>query len=488
MGLHDYLSILRKYWISVAAVFLAGTMAGALVSLISKPTYTATTSIFLTVQSGSSAGELNQGSTYAENQVRSYARVVTKPIVLQPVIDRLELDETPELLAERVTASVPVNTAIIEIEVTDGEPVRTADIANEVGRQVVRIVDALSPAGAGGSKTVEATVIAPASVPAAWTSPRVLVNLVLGALLGLLLGFGQALLRNSLDTRVVTEGDITHVTDRSVIGTIGYDPDAQEHPLIFQADPHSLRAEAYRRLRTNLQFLELGDRRRSFVITSSVEGEGKTTTAINSASTLADAGQSVLLIDADLRRPKVADYLSLEGSVGLTTVIIGRAALADVVQPFGEGNLHVLTAGQVPPNPSELLGSDAMRRILQEAVDTYDTVVIDSPPLLPVTDSAILSALTGGALVVIGSGTVTRPQLGGALDSLEAVGGNVLGLVLNKLRTQDAGHYGYHQYSYYRDNAPAPASRAAQAASTPSPRRLEPVSPDEVLEPQPSVQ
>jgi len=486
MGIHDYSSILRKYWLSVMTVILAALAGGAVVSLLTTPLYTASTSIFLTVQSGTSAGELNQGSTYAENQVRSYARVVTKPIVLQPVIDRLGLAASPEDLAERVEASVPVNTAIIEIAVVDGDPVRTAEIANEIGRQVVTIVDELSPAGAGGSKSVKATVIAPASVPTEWTSPRVLINLALGAVLGLLLGVGQALLRNSLDTRVMTEGDIGNVTDRSVIGTIGFDPDAQEHPLIFQADPHSLRAEAYRRLRTNLQFLELGDRRRSFVITSSVEGEGKTTTAINAASTLADAGQSVLLIDADLRRPKVADYLNLEGSVGLTTVIIGRAELADVVQPLGERGLHVLTAGQVPPNPSELLGSDAMRRILQEAVDTYDTVVIDSPPLLPVTDSAILSALTGGALVVVGSGTVTRPQLGGALDSLEAVGGHVLGLVLNKLRTQDAGHYGYHQYSYYRD-APTSSTHAVRRETGSTPRRLEPDSDPEVLEPEPSV-
>lgn len=486
MEANDYITVLRKYRTSVLSLILAGVMAALALTLLSVPTYTATTSIFLTVQSANSAGELNQGSTYAENQVRSYAQVVTKPIVLQPVIDKLGLDLTPAKLARLVSATVPLDTAIIEIAVTTDDAERTAEIANAISSQVVETVGELSPSGSGGTKSVQATVISPAAVPTDWTTPKVVQILLLGTLLGLFLGVGQALLRNSLDTRVITEGDIGTVTDRSVIGTIGFDPDAQEHPLIFQADPHSLRAEAYRRLRTNLQFLELGDRRRSFVITSSVEGEGKTTTAINAASTLADAGQSVLLIDADLRRPKVADYLNLEGSVGLTTVIIGRADLADVVQPLGERGLHVLTAGQVPPNPSELLGSDAMRRILQEAVDTYDTVVIDSPPLLPVTDSAILSALTGGALVVVGSGTVTRPQLGGALDSLEAVGGHVLGLVLNKLRTQDAGHYGYHQYSYYRD-APTSSTHAVRRETGSTPRRLEPDSDPEVLEPEPSV-
>lgn len=481
MEITDYLNIVRRYWVSVVAITLAGLASAALISLVAKPTYTATTSIFLTVQSGSSAGELNQGSTYAENQVRSYAEVVRTPIVLQPVIDRLGLPLTPGELAEKVTASVPLNTAIVEIAVTTEDAVQTADIANEVGRQVVTIVEELSPSGSGGNKSVQATVISPASVPTEWTSPKVLQNLLLGTLLGLFLGVGQAILRSTLDTRVVTENDLGAVTDSSVIGTIGFDPDATEHPLIFQADPNSPRAEAYRRLRTNLQFLELGDRSRSVVITSSIAGEGKTTTAINTASTLADAGQSVLLIDADLRRPKVADYLNLEGAVGLTTVIIGRAQLTDVVQPFGNGNLHVLPAGQIPPNPSELLGSDSMKRLLKEATDRYDMVVLDAPPLLPVTDSAILSAVTGGALVVVGSGAVTRPQLAGALDSLAAVGGNVLGLVLNKLRAEDAGHYRYHQYYYHRDGN-APTMRLNQDVKRTS-ARAEPVAPTDALEP-----
>lgn len=481
MELTDYLSVVRKYWVSVVTFALGGLAVAAVSSLVSTPTYTATTSVFLTVQSGSSAGELNQGSTYAENQVRSYAEVVRTPIVLQPVIDRLMLDMGPADLAEHVSASVPMNTAIVEISVVEGDPTRTAEIANEIGRQVVTIVDELSPSGAGGSKSVQATVITPASVPTEWTTPKVAQNLLLGSLLALVLGVGQAILRSTLDTRVLTESDIARVAEGSVIGVVGYDIDAAEHPLIFQADPHSPRAEAYRRLRTNLQFLEFGGRNRSIVITSSLEGEGKTTTAINVASTLAESGQSVLLVDADLRRPRVAEYLNLEGAAGLTTVIIGQADLMDVVQPFGNGNLHVLTSGQIPPNPSELLGSEAMKRILGEATDRYDMVVLDAPPLLPVTDSAILSAVTGGALVVVGSGTVRAPQLAGALDSIGAVGGEVLGLVLNKLRIEDAGQYGYHQYYYHRDgHKPTMAVDHSVKRSGP---RAAPVEPSQMIEP-----
>ncbi len=446
MELTDYVRVLRTYWRTVIASLLVALGAAAGVSALATPIYTASAGVFLTVNSGGTAGELNQGSTYAENQVRSYAQVVTAPIVLQPVIDTLGLQVTVATLSERVSATVPVNTAIVNIDVTGTDATRTADLANAVARQLIVVVDELSPQTDAGSRSVKASIITPASVPVEWTSPRVLLNLALGTLLGLLLGVGQAILRFRLDTRVVGEADVARVTDRSVVGAIAFDADAKEHPLIFQAPANSVRGEAYRRLRTNLQFLQLDGRKGSIVVTSSIAAEGKTTTSINLASTLADAGQSVLLIDADLRRPSIADYVNLDGTVGLTDVIIGRADLADVVQPLGRGNLHVLLSGRIPPNPSELLGSQPMQKLLAEATDRYDMVIIDSPPLLPVTDSALLSRFCGGVLLVVGSGSVTRPELATAIGSLEAVDASILGMVLNRLPTSELGHYGYHHY------------------------------------------
>ncbi|MFZ1411492.1 MAG: polysaccharide biosynthesis tyrosine autokinase [Micropruina sp.] len=480
MELSGYLKALRKYWRSALILTLSGFAAGALLSVATPPTYTARASVFLTVQSGGTAGELNQGSTYAENQVRSYARVVLTSIVLQPVIDRLALGVTAHALAQDVTATVPINTAIIEISVVGTDPTRTATVANEIARQTTAIVEELSPSGLGGAKSVQATVISPASVPGEWTTPKVLQNVALLGMLGVFVGVGQSLLRNSLDTRVLTEGDIAEVTDSAVIGSISFDEGAEKNPLMLQAGPHSLRAENYRRLRTNLQFLGLDGRGKSLVITSSVEGEGKSTTAINIAIMLAEAGKSVLLIDADLRRPRVASYLNLEGAVGLTTVIIGHAQLKDVVQPLGNGNLHVLTAGQIPPNPSELLGSEDMKRLLGEATDRYDVVVFDSPPLLPVTDAAVLTTIAGGALVVVGSGAVLAAQLAGAVDTLDSVGGHVFGVVLNKLRAKDAGHYSHHSYYHPDDQRP---SMLVDGKVTRTGPRGTPISPAETLVP-----
>ncbi len=449
MELRDYVAVLRKYWVSIVGVTLLGLATAAIVTLVTPPTYTARTAVFISVRGGDSAGELLQGANYATNQVRSYAQVATTPTVLQPVIDKLGLQTTPALLAEAVTASIPTNTAIVEVSVVDRDAELSAQIAQATSEQLVATVDLLSPSDANGKRAVVATIVTPATVPLEKTTPRTALNLAVGLLAGLLLGFGQAVLRNTLDRSIRTEDDVARATDHSVIAKIPFDPDAAEHPLVMFTDPHSLRAEAYRKLRTNLRFLDVakGTQNNSFVVTSSIAGEGKSTTSINLASTIAEGGERVLLIDADLRRSTVAKYLNIEGSVGLTTVLIGRANLQDVVQPIGTGSFHVIAAGEIPPNPAELLASKAMRHLLDEATASYDTVVIDAAPLLPVTDAAVLSTITGGALVVAGSGVVTVPELEGSLATLEQVNGNALGVVLNKARVTTGDGY-YYQYKH----------------------------------------
>lgn len=446
MELRDYVAVLRKYWVSIVCVTLLGIATATVVTLVTPPTYTARGAVFLAVRGGDTASELAQGASYATNQVRSYAQVATTPTVLQPVITKLGLDITPAKLAEAVTASIPTNTALIEIAVVDHDPDLSARITQAISEQLVTTVDQLSPTDNTGKRSVVATIVTPATVPFEKTTPRVALNMAVGLLAGLVLGFGQAVLRNTLDRSIRVEDDVARATDHSVIAKIPFDSEATDHPLIMSTDPHSLRAEAYRKLRTNLQFLGVAQQKgsHSFVVTSSIAGEGKSTTSINLASALAEGGESVLLIDADLRRSTVAKYLNIEGSVGLTTVLIGRAALADVVQPVGTGRFHVVAAGEIPPNPAELLASDAMRRLLDEACAQYDTVVLDAAPLLPVTDAAILSTMTGGALIVAGSGVVTVPELEDSIATLDQVNGTTLGIVLNRAKVGSNDGYYYH--------------------------------------------
>ncbi|MFD2339676.1 polysaccharide biosynthesis tyrosine autokinase [Clavibacter tessellarius] len=448
MELREYIRILRRSWILILLALLLGVGAAAGYSLVQTPEYRASAKVFVSTQSAGTVSDLSQGNSFTQQAVKSYADVVSTPVVLEPVIAQLGLDETAESLAPRVSASAAADTVIIEIAAQDEQAETAAVIANAVAKSFSDVVAQLVPEDTGGQPQVKITTLQEARIPASPVSPRVPLNLALGALVGLALGIAVSVLRSTLDTRIRGERDLRLVTDAPVLGGIAFDPKAKDRPLIVQSDPRSPRAESFRSLRTNLQFLDFGGRARSFVITSAVESEGKSTTTANLAIALSDAGARVAVIDADLRRPKLASYLGLEGAVGLTDVLIGRAKLTDVLQPWGNRNMFVLPAGQIPPNPSELLGSRTMVTLLKDLEAEFDTVLIDAPPLLPVTDSAVLSKSAGGAILVVSSGRAHRGQVHAAIESLNSVGAEVLGVVLTMLPTKGPDAYGYGQYGY----------------------------------------
>ncbi len=470
MDLHDYLEVLRRRWVSVTIVALLTIALTSAATLAMTTKYTATTRLYFAVEGSnqSSLTDLAQGTSFAEKQMTSYAEVATSPLVLDPVIGQLNLQTTSTDLARKVTAVIPPDTVILEISVVDTDPKRSADIANAIGAKVDDVAGDLSPERADGSKAVQATTLAPALVPTAPSSPKVLRNLVLGVLLGILFGVGVALLRNLLDTKIRSEDDVRAITESPLLGVIGHDDKVPAHPIILRDEPLSAAAESVRRLRTNIKFTDVGDHPRSIVITSAIPGEGKSTTALNLAVALADAGSRVILVDADLRRPSVASCMGMEGRVGLTTVLIGRAELRDVIQHWQNSTLDVLASGRIPPNPSELLGSAAMERLLGELTARYDVVLLDTPPLLPVTDAAVLSGLVGGSLLVIGADRVHRPQLQQAIESLQTAGAHLHGVVVNKIARQEAA-----AYVYDAGYEPLPATDVV-AAATPKRARPEP--------------
>ncbi|MDR5691572.1 polysaccharide biosynthesis tyrosine autokinase [Agromyces indicus] len=463
MELRDYLRILRGSWVLISVLALLGIGAGAAYSIVTTPKFSSSAKVFVSTSNGTTVTELQQGNTFTQQRVKTYADLVTTPIVLLPVIDQLSLDLTGEQLAEQVTATAPLDTTLIEITVTDVDPALAAEIATAVSESLTEVVESIeasqTPEGEPTSP-VRLTLVQHAAVPQAPVSPNVPLNVALGGLVGLALGIGLAVLRETLDTRIRNERDVELVTETPIIGGIVFDPKANERPLIVHADPQSPRAESFRTLRTNLYFLDADRTNRAFVVTSSVESEGKSTTTANLAIALADAGARVLLVDADLRRPKQADYLGLEGAVGLSDVLIGRADLQDVVQRWGRNSMFVLPAGAIPPNPSELLGSTAMVELIAEANRSFDVVLFDCPPLLPVTDAAILARNVGGTIVVVAAGRTHRGQLKGAMAALANVDAPVSGVVITMLPTKGPDAYGYGRYGYgygygYASEAPA---------------------------------
>jgi polysaccharide biosynthesis transport protein len=463
--LKDYIRVIRKRWQIIVAVMLVVVAGAALATALSPKVYQATTRLFVSTSGGSNSADMVSGSTFTQQRVKSYADVITTPNVLDPVIQTLQLNTTAAKLGDQITATVPLDTVLIEVAVTDTSPRVAAQVADAVGKQFTRTVADLESVQKGQSSPVKVTVVSAPTVPTTPISPKPTRNLALGVVLGLLLGLGLALLRDLLDTTIKSEKDCALVTDATVIGGIGFDPDATKHPLIVQADPHSPRAEAFRTLRTNLQFVDAANHPRSIVFTSSVPTEGKTTTTANLAITMAAGGARICVVEGDLRRPRLLEYMGMDGSVGLTNVLIGQAQLGDVVQQFADSSVYVIGAGSVPPNPSELLGSSAMIETLRELESRFDVVIIDTPPLLPVTDAAVLSTIAGGTVLVVGAGRVDRDHLAKSLQSLEAVNGRVLGLVLNLIPTKGSDGYYYYRQGYAPES-PRRRSKEREAAKS----------------------
>lgn len=460
MDLREYLRIARRSWVLIAASALVGLLVGGASSTLTQPTYTASTQLFVAIQSSGSIQELQQGNNFSQARVQSYVKTVGSPIVLQPAIDSLGLDLSSDELAHRVVATTDLNTVLIDIEVSDGSPVQAAAIAQAVARSLIAAVDQLERPKTGGSSPVSLSIIKPAVAPISPSAPNTRLNLALGLILGLATGVGSAVVRSTLDSRIRGEEDLRRVTGAPLLGAISFDQDATKKPLLTQAPAQSPRAESFRRLRTNLQFANVSGHARTVLVTSSLPGEGKSTTATNLAIALAQAGQTVCLIDADLRRPMVNEYLGLDRQAGLTTSLVGAADVNDLLQPWGEDNLFVLTSGQIPPNPSELLGSAEMKTLIERLEQSFDSVIIDAPPLLPVTDAAVLSQHVGGVVLVASVQRVRQHDLEKSLGALQLVDANILGVVLNRIPAKGPDSYSYGYYAATSSSRPR-SDRAA---------------------------
>ncbi|QMW68242.1 polysaccharide biosynthesis tyrosine autokinase [Mumia sp. ZJ1417] len=457
MGVHELLQVLRRRWrVITACVVVALAIAGVFL-VRATPEYTSTTRLFVSTPQADST-DAYQGGLFSQQRVASYATLITGQAVAERVADRLDLDATPSELAEQISASVVPETVILEVSATDPEPEQAQRIAEATAAEFSTYVRELERAGRNGRAPITATVVDEATLPETPSTPNIERTVGLALLLGLLVGVGAALLRENLDTSVRTSDDLGEVTDAPVLGSIPYDSAASKSPLVTQIGLLAPRTEAFRVLRTNLQFVDVDASNKVIVVTSSIPDEGKSTTATNLALTLAIAQHRVVLVEGDLRRPRLTDYLGLRSSIGLTSVMIGRSSLGDALQPTSNKFLDVLTSGPIPPNPAELLQSQAMAETLRTLRESYDVVLIDAPPLLPITDAALLASQADGAILVVRSKKTTRDQVRRAVDRLQGVGARLLGTVLTMtpVRSQEGSWSGYG-YGYGHTDPPTEA-------------------------------
>ena len=448
MDLRDYVRLLRRRWRLIALCTLLALAAATTATLTQTKVYTAKAQLFVSAQDRASSSDISSaytGGLFTQQRVKSYISIISSVRMGGLVRDSLRLPDSAASIAHQITASAPLDTVLINVSVKDRDPARAQQIANAIGSVFPGLVDQIEKPVGGGPSPVKVSMVQSALLPTSPTSPRPKLNLALGLLVGLAIGVGGAVLRETLDTTVKAPDVAEELVGAPMLGAITYDPEAAKRPLVVHVSPSSVRAEAFRQMRTNLQFVDIEHALRSVVITSSIPGEGKSTTTCNLAITLAQAGVRVVLIEGDLRRPRIADYMGIEGAVGLTSVLLGRTALEDAIQPWGDGTLQVLASGPLPPNPSELLGSAGMSELLRTLEGQFDLILIDAPPLLPVTDAAVLGAICSGVLMLIRSNSTRREQVARATATVNAVGATILGTILNMVPTKgpDAYAYGY---------------------------------------------
>ena len=485
-------------------------------------TYQSTATLIVGQSLQSTNPDINQ-LLASQRLSQTYASLATTTSVLAQVVDKVGLNEPADVLRKNVVVTAATDSTLITITATDGDPQRAATIANTLAGDLIAASPAISGRDASVQSFIDSdlkatqqqitdtqtelqrllslpnpspdeqnqiqtlqgrlvslrqtyttllasssnsganllTVVDPA-IPATQPSgPRVLLNTILAALVGLLLAIGIAFLLEYLDDTVKSGADVEALVGVPTLGAIirmkGSGERSEIYHLAALLYPRSPAAEAYRTLRTNVEFAAVDAPVRTLLVTSSIPGEGKTTTAANLAVVFAQAGRRTLLLDADLRKPGVHKMFNLQNSQGLTSLL--RSDEVDAVavaQATEQENLAVITTGPLPPNPAELLGSQRMKLILERLAATVELVIIDSPPLRAVTDAAILASITDGTIFVIDAGRTRRGAAVSGREALAKVGARVLGVTLNRLSEKASGDYYYYDYhgGYGTDGAP----------------------------------
>lgn len=444
ISLREIFFIIRKWIGLIIGLFIITIVVSGVVSYyVLKPEYQTFTTLMVGKPKDYRTESKIEYNDVILNQklVSTYGEIVKSRVVTDKVIENLGLTLSFNSFRNKVNVNLVKDTEIIKIQVTDNNPILAADIANETA---VVFMDSV--------KTImnveNVQVIDKAQVPKSPIKPRPMLNMAIAGVLGLMAGMFLVFLLEFLDNTLKTPEDIEKHLGLAVIGAIPTVKQEQDR-LVTLNNPKSPISEAFRTLRTNIQFSSIDKEIKTLVVTSSSPTEGKSTISSNLAITISQSDKKVLLIDCDLRKPTVHKTFGLDNQKGLTNILMGEE-LSDALNKNEDlENLLILTSGPIPPNPAELIGSKKMKVFLDKIRGEYDMIILDSPPVGLVTDSAVLSTIVDGLILV---GAVAQTDIEIAKQSkelLKKVNSNIIGVVLNKVPIEGRSYYKYHYYQYY---------------------------------------
>jgi len=435
LTVQEFAKILRARWKLICGTIAIVVLAAVGYSLLAIPQYQASVRLFVSTPSDGTNTQTYDGGLFAERRVLSYTELLTGDIAAQRTIDKLGLDMTPKELRENIEATVPAETVLIDVTVTDSSPTRARDIANTLADEFVVMAAGLETPELGQPPNARVVVQQRAELPTSPVSSKSKRLLAIAAVMGALLGVVIAVIRDRMDDSVKSSDALETATGVGLLADVPFDEQRRTKPLVLFDSDRSAFANAFRELRINLRFLQIAEGPRVLLVTSAVPAEGKTMTAVNLSLALAEAGHDVVIVDGDLRRPGVAASFGLAGGTGFSDVLGGAASLRESLQATGFAHLTALASGAAPGNPTELLESRAAKDALGELGSQFDYVIVDTPSLL-VKDAAILAASAQGVLIVARSGKTRRKQLADAVHTLTRAGAPLLGSVLTMTRAK----------------------------------------------------
>ncbi len=532
VDLREYLIPLRKWWWLIVAATLVATVSSYLATRQQPAIYRTA----VTVMVGSAIDNPNPNGNelwLTQQLATTYADIAKREPVRTATMASLGLKWLPDY-----TTRVVPNTQLVELAVTDTDPVRAQAVANELANQLIL----LSPSAAGrpdqqrqtfinqqlsdleaniqatkdeiGRKQTELakmlsarqiadskaqvsglqdklntlqanyasllantqqgavnsiSVVEPAGLPLTPVGPQKLATILLAATIGLVLSAGAAYLMEYLDDTLKNPDDLQKVTGLATLGAVPIINGAREGELTMLGGGNSAASEAYRILRTNLHFASVGHPLRTLMISSPSPSEGKSMTSSNLAVAFAQAGKRVILVDADLHRPRIHRIFGVRNNVGLTSALLEEQPdLAAMLDESPVPGLQVLTSGPLPPNAAELLGSDRMRTLAAKLLTAADIVIFDSPPVTALSDAVILASQLDGVLLVVGAGDTRREAARRAVVALGRVHARLVGAVLNRMPTSGAGYYYYYYQNYQEYNRSSGSNGSTGSGTTPS--------------------
>lgn len=448
MTTQTYVRALRKGWWIVVLAVLAGAGGGLLYTAHATSVYSSKVTFFVSTPSSTDSSGLSSDQ-FAQHRANSYALLLSSDSLGARLKASLGTGLPAGALAAKISGSVEVDTVILTATVTSTSAPQATTIAAAVATDFPALIQVIEKRP-GQAQSVSLVVVS-GPTPAGLVSPHKKINVLIAVALGLAAGVVLALLRMMLDTTFRSTEVLSEETTLPLLATFDRSAAVRRAPLLAGEALRSTRAEVFRQLRTNLKFIDFDHPAQIIVITSSVAEEGKSVTAANLALVFAETGGRVLLIEADLRRPKVGEYFGIEDGLGLTNVLAGQLDVGQVLQPWGPDNLTILPAGPLPPNPSEMLGSANMVALLAELRSRFDTIIIDAPPVVPVTDAAVVAAMADGVVLVVRYGKTTKSQAAATLRDLRAVDAHLFGTVFTMRPPRTGGARRSAQYYYNGD-------------------------------------